>query len=200
MTEIKVLDKQIFNRIAAGEVVERPCSIVKELVENSIDAGATSISISVKNGGVDYIRVSDNGKGIAATDMKTAFLPHATSKIKNLEDLDGICTLGFRGEALPSIASVSRVTMVSRRENDDLGCRYCVDNGVEVDYGEIGAPIGTSVTVENLFERIPARKKFLNKNNIEENAITSTIERFILANYNVSFIYTVNDTLVYSSS
>ncbi len=200
MTEIKVLDKSIFNRIAAGEVVERPSSIVKELVENSIDAGATSISISIKNGGIDFIRVADNGKGIASTDIKTAFLPHATSKINKIEDLDGIATLGFRGEALPSIASVSRTTMVSRRAGDELGSRYCIDNGVEIDFGEIGAPFGTSVTVENLFDRIPARKKFLNKPSSEENAITSMVERFILANYNISFLYTVNDRTVYSSS
>ena len=111
MTEIKVLDKSVFNRIAAGEVVERPASVVKELVENSIDAGADSITITIKGGGIDYICVADNGKGIPANQIKTAFLPHATSKISSVEDLDGISTLGFRGEALPSIASVAKVTM-----------------------------------------------------------------------------------------
>ena len=123
MTEINVLDKSVFNRIAAGEVVDRPCSVVKELVENSIDAGATSISVAVKGGGIKYIRVSDNGKGISKDDLKTAFLPHATSKIKCVEDLDKISTLGFRGEALPSIASVSKVTVVTRRNGDDVGTR-----------------------------------------------------------------------------
>ena len=111
MNEINVLDKSIYNRIAAGEVVEKPASIVKELIENSIDAGATIVSVEIKNGGVDYIRISDNGKGIAPKDVPTAFLAHATSKIKNIDDLDSIATLGFRGEALPSIASVAKVTM-----------------------------------------------------------------------------------------
>ncbi len=199
MTEINVLDKSVFNRIAAGEVVDRPCSVVKELVENSIDAGATSISVTVKDGGIKYIRVSDNGRGIAKDDLKTAFLPHATSKIKCVEDLDKISTLGFRGEALPSIASVSKVTVVTRRNGDDFGTRYVVDNGNELDFGEMGAPLGTSVTVENLFERIPARKKFLSKELTEENAITNLISRFILANNKVSFKYTINDKIVFNS-
>lgn len=200
MTEIKILDKTIFNRIAAGEVVERPASIVKELVENAIDAGATTISIAVKGGGVDFIRVADNGKGIDSNDIKTAFLPHATSKIHSIDDLDGIATLGFRGEALPSIAAVARVTMISRQENDALGCRYCIDNGTEIDFGEMGAPTGTSVTVENLFERIPARKKFLSKNSIEENVITNLVERFILSHSDIAFTYTLNDKNIYLSN
>ncbi len=199
MTEINVLDKSVFNRIAAGEVVDRPCSVVKELVENSIDAGATSISVAVKGGGIKYIRVSDNGKGISKDDLKTAFLPHATSKIKCVEDLDKISTLGFRGEALPSIASVSKVTVVTRRNGDNFGTRYIVDNGNELDFGGMGAPLGTSVTVENLFERIPARKKFLSKELTEENAITNLISRFILANNKVAFKYTVNDKIVLNS-
>ena len=150
MAEIRVLDKSVFNRIAAGEVVDRPCSIVKELVENSIDAGADNISIAIKGGGISYIRVSDNGKGIPYDEMKTAFLPHATSKIHEIGDLDGIVTLGFRGEALPSIASVAKVTTISRTKNNELGCRYVIDNGTEAAFGAIGAPYGTSVTVENL--------------------------------------------------
>ena len=160
MTEINLLDKSVFNRIAAGEVVDRPCSIVKELIENSIDAGATSISIAVKGGGVEFIRVSDNGKGMSGEDIRTAFLPHATSKIKSIEDLDNISTLGFRGEALPSIASVAKVTTVTRKADSEIGHVYVIDNGVESDFGEMGAPIGTTVTVEGLFDRIPARKKF----------------------------------------
>lgn len=199
MTEIKILDKSVFNRIAAGEVVDRPCSVVKELVENSIDAGATSVSVTVKGGGIKYIRVSDNGKGIFRDDIKTAFLPHATSKIKSVEDLDKIATLGFRGEALPSIASVSKVTVVTRPTGEEFGSRYVMDNGNELDFGEMGAPFGTSVTVENLFDRIPARKKFLSKEITEENAITNLVARFILANNKVSFKYTVNDKIVYNS-
>ncbi len=200
MTEIKVLDKSVFNRIAAGEVVDKPSSIVKELIENSIDAGATSISISVNAGGVEFIRVSDNGKGMSPEDLKTAFLPHATSKINSIDDLDNISTLGFRGEALPSIASVSKVSVLTRRKEAALGCRYVVDNGLEIDFGEMGAPYGTTVTVENLFDRIPARKKFLSKNSIEESAITNLILRYILARYDISFQYTLNGKSIYSST
>lgn len=200
MTEIKVLDKSVFNRIAAGEVVERPASVVKELVENSIDAGADSITITIKGGGIDYICVADNGKGIPANQIKTAFLPHATSKISSVEDLDGISTLGFRGEALPSIASVAKVTMLSRPHDCEMGCVYVIDNGAELDYGDMGAAPGTSVTVEGLFERIPARKKFLSRENVEENAITGLIARYILANSNISFKYVVNGKTVYVSS
>ena len=200
MTEIKVLDKSVFNRIAAGEVVERPASVVKELVENSIDAGADSITITIKGGGIDYICVADNGKGIPANQIKTAFLPHATSKISSVEDLDGISTLGFRGEALPSIASVAKVTMLSRPHDCEMGCVCVIDNGVELDYGDMGAAPGTSVTVEGLFERIPARKKFLSRESVEENAITGLIARYILANSNISFKYVVNGKTVYVSS
>jgi DNA mismatch repair protein MutL len=200
MNDIKVLDKSIYNRIAAGEVVEKPASIVKELVENSIDAGSTAISVEIKNGGVDYICVSDNGKGIAPSDVPTAFLAHATSKIKELSDLDGIATLGFRGEALPSIAAVSKITMVTRKHDSDMGFRYCVDHGVIVDSGEYGAPKGTSVTVENVFGNIPARKKFLQKSNVEENAITTLISKIILANYNVAISLTINGKNVYRSA
>ena len=200
MNDIKVLDKSIYNRIAAGEVVEKPASIVKELVENSIDAGATAISVEIKNGGVDYICVSDNGKGIAPSDVPTAFLAHATSKIKELSDLDGIATLGFRGEALPSIAAVSKITMVTRKHDSEMGFRYCVDHVVIVDSGEYGAPKGTSVTVENVFGNIPARKKFLQKSNVEENAITTLISKIILANYNVAISLTINGKNVYRSA
>ncbi len=199
MTRINVLDKSVFNRIAAGEVVEKPASIVKELVENSIDAGATHIRVEIRGGGIKYIRVSDDGKGIPADNVKTAFLPHATSKISKLDDLDAISTLGFRGEALPSIASVATVTMITRTPDSDIGTRYVLDNGTETDFGEIGAPVGTTVTVEDLFARIPARRKFLQKESAEENAITACVAKFILANPNVSFEYVANDKTVYFS-
>ena len=199
MTRINVLDKSVFNRIAAGEVVEKPASIVKELVENSIDARATHIRVEIRGGGIKYIRVSDDGKGIPADNVKTAFLPHATSKISKLDDLDAISTLGFRGEALPSIASVATVTMITRTPDSDIGTRYVLDNGTETDFGEIGAPVGTTVTVEDLFARIPARRKFLQKESAEENAITACVAKFILANPNVSFEYVANDKTVYFS-
>ena len=200
MSEIKLLDKSVYNRIAAGEVVERPLSIVKELVENSIDAGATSVSIDIENGGTTKISVSDNGKGISPDDVPTAFLPHATSKISGCEDLDNIRTLGFRGEALPSIAAVSRVKMTTRTAGSNMGFVYTVDNGEVIDSGMCGCPYGTSVVVTNLFEKIPARKKFLKKISVEESAITATVSKLILANYKVSFRYSVNGKLVYQSA
>ncbi len=180
--KINTLSSEIFNRIAAGEVVECPASIVKELVENSIDSGATEISVSIKGGGIDYIRVADNGCGVEFEDLPTAFLPHATSKIKSLEDLDMIGTLGFRGEALPSIAAVADVTMVSRTAESEIGGKVSYANGKLVSHEQQGAGLGTTVTVEHLFERIPARKKFLNKPSREETKIFTLIEHIVLSN------------------
>ena len=131
MGEIKVLDEKTIDKIAAGEVVEKPASVVKELVENAIDAGASSISVEVKNGGTDLIRVSDNGGGIEREQVRTAFLPHATSKLRKIEDLETIESLGFRGEALPSIASVSQVELVTKTADEITGVRYCIDGGNE---------------------------------------------------------------------
>ncbi len=185
--KINKLPSEIFNRIAAGEVVESPSSIVKELVENAIDAGATEISISIKGGGIDHIRITDNGCGIEFDDMPTAFLPHATSKIKELSDLDNIGTLGFRGEALPSIASVADVSMISRAANSDMGGKVEYKNGKMTAHEECGSQLGTTITVENLFERIPARKKFLNKPSREETKIFTLIEHMVLANPNTVF-------------
>ena len=200
MSKIKLLDKSVYNRIAAGEVVERPLSIVKELVENSIDAGAKAISVSIEDGGLKKICVSDNGCGILPEDVPTAFTAHATSKISCAEDLDAISTLGFRGEALPSIAAVSIVKMNTRVPDSQTGFSFCVDNGDVVDSGESGCPFGTSVTVTALFDKIPARKKFLGKPAKEEAAITGMIEKLILANPYVSFKYAVNGKTVYSSA
>jgi len=185
--KINRLPSEIFNRIAAGEVVESPSSIVKELAENAIDAGATEISVSVRGGGIDYIRITDNGCGIDFDDMPTAFMPHATSKIKNLEDLDIIGTLGFRGEALPSIAAVSDVTMTSRTSDSEIGGKIQYKGGRLIAHDECGAMCGTTVIVENLFEHIPARKKFLNKPSREETKIFTLIEHLVLANPNIVF-------------
>lgn len=196
---INILDSSIYNRIAAGEVVERPRSVVKELVENSIDAKATAVSITIKNGGIDYIRIADNGCGMSADDLNKAFLPHATSKISCVDDLDSIATLGFRGEALSSIAAVARVKMVSRRPEDEVGSYICYDNGVLVDCGECGCPVGTTVTVENLFEKIPARKKFLAKASTEEAEIMNLISRLIITNNNVSIRFTADEKQIYHS-
>lgn len=185
--KINKLPSEIFNRIAAGEVVESPSSIVKELAENAIDAGATEISVSVRGGGIDYIRITDNGCGIDFDDMPTAFMPHATSKIKNLEDLDVIGTLGFRGEALPSIAAVADVTMTSRTADSEIGGCIKYKGGRLIAHDECGANLGTTVIVENLFDNIPARKKFLNKPSREETKILTLIEHLVLANPDIVF-------------
>lgn len=199
MSKINLLDSSVFNRIAAGEVVERPCSIVKELIENSVDAEASIISVEIKNGGLDFIKITDNGYGLEKDDLEKAFLPHATSKIKNLDDLNSIMTLGFRGEALTSIASVAKVTMVSKTAVNDLGNYIIIENGAIIEKGECGCPLGTSVTVENLFKNIPARAKFLSKPSAEEAIITDTVSRLIITNYSKSIKYTSNNKIIYQS-
>ncbi|MDE6617909.1 MAG: DNA mismatch repair endonuclease MutL [Clostridiales bacterium] len=185
--KINKLPSEIFNRIAAGEVVESPASIVKELVENAIDAGATEICVTVKGGGIDKITITDNGSGIDFDDMPTAFLPHATSKIKNLDDLDTISTLGFRGEALPSIGAVADVTMISRTADSEIGGKIVYKGGRLISHDECGTSLGTTVTVENLFEHIPARKKFLAKPSREETKIFTLIEHLVLSNPDIVF-------------
>jgi len=185
--KINKLQSEIFNRIAAGEVVESPASIVKELTENAIDAGATEITVSVRGGGIDSIRITDNGCGIDFDELPTAFLPHATSKIRSLDDLDTISTLGFRGEALPSIAAVADVTMISRTAESEFGGKIGYENGKLVMHEECGASFGTVITVTDLFKYIPARKKFLNKPSREETKIFTLIEHLVLANPNIVF-------------
>lgn len=199
MSVINVLDKSVYNKIAAGEVVEKPASVVKELVENSIDAGATSISIEILDGGITYIKVSDNGKGISYDDFEKVFLPHATSKVKTVDDLSKIGTLGFRGEALSSISSVSKVTMASKTEEDDSGYQIKVNGGELGDIVPIGATKGTYMMVEDLFYNIPARKKFLRKPKLEENEITNYIARLIMANPNISIKYSADNKVIYQS-
>ena len=196
---INILDDLIINRISAGEVVESPFSIVKELLDNSIDAGATKIVVEIRNGGIDQIIVKDNGKGIDKDDFIKAFLPHATSKIKDITDLEAIATLGFRGEALASISNVSKTTLVSKTANSD--CAYTIDvfGG---SFGEISATesdIGTKIEVNNLFYNTPARRKFLKKPKQEENQITNIITRYMMAHPNISFKYVVNGSTVYYS-
>lgn len=198
MNRINVLDKEIFNRISAGEVVENPTSVVKELVENSIDAGATSISIEIEKGGLKKISVSDNGGGIYFDDLKNAFLPHSTSKISSIDDLDGIQTLGFRGEALASIASVSNVKLISKPENQESGGSITI-NSDGTFISEVGSMNGTYITVSNLFYNTPARAKFLKSTSREESLVTNLVARLILANYNISFKYIIDGVLKYSS-
>lgn len=198
MAVINILDKDVYNKIAAGEVVEKPASVVKELVENSIDAGADNITIEILNGGTTYIKVSDNGCGIALDDFDRVFLPHATSKVKTVDDLSKIGTLGFRGEALSSISSVSKVTLSSKTD-DEVGYQVKVEGG---DMGEIvpvGATKGTYIQIEDLFYNIPARKKFLRKPKLEENDITNYISRLIMANPNIAIKYVSDNKIVYQS-
>ncbi len=199
MAKINILKPELFNKISAGEVVEKPASIVKELVENCIDAGATKVNIQIYDGGISKIIVSDNGCGIAPDDLETAFLPHATSKISNEDDLYNIATLGFRGEALASIASVSEVEVISKTENSN-GNSIKISGGKVIAKGEKGSPNGTYICVENLFFNTPARQKFLKKPKKEESDITSLVIRLILSNPNVAIKYTADDKVVYSSS
>ena len=200
MGKINLLDSTIFNRIAAGEVVERPASIVKELVENSLDAGATQIRIEVVAGGTKQIKVTDNGSGIEPDDVERAFLPHATSKISSLEDLEQIATLGFRGEALSSIANVSQVELTSKTKENEVGKTIQIESGKVIEQKEVASPNGTFITVNNLFYNIPARKKFLKSDKREESEITNLVARFILANPNINFVYLVDKKEVYRSS
>ena len=187
MGKIHVLDTEVSNKIAAGEVVERPSSVVKELVENSIDAGATLITVEIKKGGSTYIRVSDNGSGMSAEDAKICFLRHATSKIQTSEDLDAIYTLGFRGEALSSIGAVAEVSLYTKRAEDETGVCVTCKGGEILSSDEAGIPDGTSITVENLFYNTPARLKFLKKDATEAGYITDIMTRFIFAHPEISF-------------
>lgn len=192
MSKINLLDSSIYNLIAAGEVVERPASVIKELVENAIDANAKNINIEIKDGGISFMQVSDDGSGIEEDDIKSAFLPHATSKIKTADDLDSIATLGFRGEALASIASVSKVTVVSKTKDSELGTKLNVDGGKFGEIKKVSANSGTIMTVEDLFYCVPARAKFLKKPKTEEQEITNIISRTILAHPDINFVYIVD--------
>ena len=196
---INVLDSSVYNHIAAGEVVERPASVIKELVENSIDAGATRIDIEIENGGINKIKVSDNGIGIDKQFVKTAFLPHATSKISKIDDLDNILTLGFRGEALASIAAVSKVLMVTKPENQDIASAIEIEGGAVLKEYETGRITGTTTTISDLFFNVPARKKFLKKDKSEEQEVTALVSRFILANPTIYFSYKADGKTIFSS-
>ena len=187
MSKINVLSFEIANLIAAGEVVERPSSVLKELIENSIDSGATEIVAEIKKGGVSLIRVTDNGSGIEAEDLPIALKRHATSKIKDREDLETIMTLGFRGEALAAISSVSDMTIISKTKNAEMATMLTADGGRVVDISEVGASDGTTVVVENLFGNVPARRKFLKKDATEAANVTALMERVALSHPEISF-------------
>ena len=187
MGNIVLLDDLTINKIAAGEVIERPASVVKEMVENSIDAGATKITVEIKNGGISFIRISDNGKGIAEDDMEIAFERHATSKIRVAEDITKVTSMGFRGEALASIAAIANVEMVSRTKDSNIGHRIVVEGGKTLEQGEIGAPLGTTITVKNLFYNTPVRYKFLKKDYTESGYIEDAITRLALVHKEIAF-------------
>ncbi len=188
-TIIHELSQDTIDKIAAGEVVERPASIVKELVENAIDAGASAITVEIRDGGTSLIRVTDNGVGIAKEDVPRAFLRHATSKIESADDLSHISSLGFRGEALSSIAAVAKVEMITKRGEDITASHYVIEGAKEVSLDEIGAPEGTSIFVRQVFYNTPARRKFLKSPTTEGNYITEIVERLALSNPSVSFRY-----------
>lgn len=199
MAKINILDKKIYNRIAAGEVVERPYSVIKELIENAIDAGATDIDVTIEDGGKRLMRVSDNGCGISREDLPKAFLPHATSKISAVEDLDKILTLGFRGEALASIGSVSKATILSKTKDDEMGNIIVCEGGVIGDADVYPSDTGTTVSVENLFFNTPARAKFLKASKSEETDITNIITRLILSHPDIAFKYTSDGKVMLQS-
>ena len=197
MAKINMLSPMVFNRIAAGEVVEKPCSVVKELVENSIDSGASDISVCIERGGLGKIEVTDNGSGIEFDDLKNALLAHATSKISKLEDLDNIGTLGFRGEALSSIASVSEIEIISKTPDCEFGGKIKCLFGHMEELTQIASIDGTRISVKNLFHNVPARLKFVRKDKTEENDITNYMARLILANPHISFSYVADGKQVY---
>ena len=187
MGNIVLLDELTINKIAAGEVIERPASVVKEMVENSIDAGATAITVEIKNGGISFIRITDNGKGIAKDDTEIAFERHATSKIRQASDIETIHSMGFRGEALASIAAVANVELITKTANDEIGTRLVVEAGKVLEHEEIGCKTGTSITVRNLFFNTPVRYKFLKKDFTESGYIEDAITRLALVNPNIAF-------------
>ena len=187
MGRIHVLEKQVAELIAAGEVVDRPSSVVKELLENAVDAGSTAVTVEIQHGGVSYLRITDNGCGIAREDVPTAFLRHATSKVNSPEDLEGIGTLGFRGEALASIAAVARVELLTRVGDALEGTRYVIAGGEEEECTEAGCPAGTTIVVRDLFFNTPARMKFLKKDVVEGNAVASVMDKIALSHPEISF-------------
>ena len=189
MGRINVLEKHVAELIAAGEVVERPCSVIKELVENSIDAGAKSITVEIKNGGTTFMRVTDDGMGIMRDDIRNAFLRHATSKVCVENDLDSIATLGFRGEALASVSAVAKVELITCADCEDIGTSYVIEGGEEVSFTDAGCPTGTTIVVRDLFYNIPARQKFLKKDVAEGNAVSLVMDRIALSHPEISFTF-----------
>ena len=200
MPNIKVLSQDVADKIAAGEVAERPSAVVKELVENSIDAGATSIEVEIRKGGIEYIRVCDNGCGIEPTQVETAFLRHATSKLRDIDDLYSIATMGFRGEALSSICAVAEVEVITRTAENDEGVIMHLDRGSITSKDMIACGIGTTMIVEKLFENIPARMKFLKKDSTEAGYVADVVGRIALSRPDIAFTYICDDKEIFATS
>lgn len=200
MPRINLLSQNTIDKIAAGEVVERPLSVVKELTENAIDAGATAITVEIKEGGISLIRVTDNGHGIEKNQVKKAFLRHATSKITSIEDLDYVASLGFRGEALSSIAAVSQVEVITKTPEDLTGIRYAIAGGTEEDMEEVGAPTGTTFVIRNLFYNVPARKKFLKQPQTEGGYVSDMMEHLALSHPEISIKFVNNSQVRFHTS
>ena len=187
MSKIKLLDEDLINKIAAGEVIERPASVVKELIENSLDAGATRINIEIKDSGKKLIKISDNGSGMSSEDAKKSIIRHATSKISNVDDLFAIQTLGFRGEALASIAAVSKMSIITKQKDELEAFNFVVEGGKEISSGTLGAETGTIIEIVDIFFNTPARKKFLKTDSVELRHIVEIVLKYALINENVSF-------------
>lgn len=200
MPEINVLSKEISELIAAGEVIERPSSVIKELVENSIDSGASHITVEIKNGGTTYMRVTDDGCGISCDDVPKAFLRHATSKVVSKEDLNKICTLGFRGEALASISAVARVELLTKQKDDTYGTLYRIEGSEEISCERSGCPDGTTIIIRELFYNVPARRKFMKKDVTEANSISQILQKIALSHPETSFKLIRDNRVEFNSS
>lgn len=200
MAKINKLPKHMADLIAAGEVVERPASVVKELMENAVDAGAAAITVEIQHGGISYIRVTDDGCGIEREDVKTAFVSHATSKIKSAEDLNAILTLGFRGEALPSIAAVSKVNMITKTATEEMGTSLTIEGGIITDFSDAGCAVGTTMIVRELFYNTPARMKFLKKDVSEGNYVSAAVEKLALSHPEISFRFIRDGKQVFTTN
>ncbi len=200
MGNIVLLDEYTINKIAAGEVVDRPASIVKELVENSIDAGATQVTVEIKNGGIKYIKIADNGSGIKKDDVQIAFERHATSKIRKEEDILNITSMGFRGEALASVAGISKVTLMTKNKDEEIGTKYIVEGGNEVCFEDMGVNQGTTIIVENVFYNVPARYKFLKKDYTEAGYVEDVMTRLALVHPEIAFKYINNGKSVITTT
>ena len=200
MSKIQLLDNATIDKIAAGEVVERPSSVVKELVENAIDAGATAVTVEIKDGGISFIRVTDNGNGIPSSQVKDAFLRHATSKIRTVEDLNTIQSLGFRGEALSSISAVAQVEIMTKQKESLMGVHYCLEGGIEKDFSQVGVPDGTTILVKNLFFNTPARRKFLKTATTEGGYIADLCEHLAMSKPEIAFRFISNNQVKFHTS